>query len=914
MMVSGPHTSGSGARELQRDSIIPTDLDAQIVSFVENTPITTASLDIGLPKTDDPPKGPTDELTNGLVLTIYKYDKTQNKSKASFSTSYSPELAKDSLGSIRLNLLKQKALSNGYANRKFCTKAGDEVDDQMLFAEYAELNDEKPGKSRYSIYIRDKMRNIQKRAKLDEGLKTFLDQKLDLDSETKATFLEAKAEQLTSKFSKSDWQASANSDKVVHPALMSEKHWGIVMRNTNLLSGHVLQRETVEKVYTLPNGSTATMPVQVDNNGYKRSFYPAFVLKPREIESYNATYDLDSEEVAVTAAAQAEEKEKGVKQSLEFKLRIPRFQINDNTNVEVFETQGKHEKANAESGFMKQSLSAAVGGSYGPVSGGIKGGATWGGTTAQASYQADEKKYMHVVYNFPRVKLEFDASQLEVSADCKKDIAILRDERTKEALEDFLNKYGHIFATHIYLGGRLFSIEESNAVAGSTVEEKTAVMKAAASASISGYGCHAEVSYSRETNDASKTTKTEVSLRHSISWSAEGGDTTLCNNPPQWCPTVASFYNWRVIRQSECVNLIDLLAQIKGYEDIGSLVENIARLHTAPEDSICFQLSTKISEGSQDEQNIFPGDGTQDNLPGGILGGQPNDICFEVAVTDGKDIVCVDEIDGHGKTTEKRLRFRYGVKYPVQFRAKSLDGPCDPATKYPHGLQWRPTVKNSGDGFLFGSRNKASNVMIEFRRSGSPLTDLYVKERGTVCLSFSWPGHKDEGLVIEGNYMRTRRSAVDTLLEIHYVSDAAREITLEKHLNEKEKLRADAREAQEAAQKAKAAAAEADSEREKAKEAYKEIVVKARERLFPEWEQQKKVKDCMATHINDLQISTKMKEEENKMNALTALILSFEAGEFDIGHVGQAVREHELPEGYFMLWYQRSVLIPSFYK
>lgn len=52
-----------------------------------------------------------------------------------------------------------------------------------------------------------------------------------------------------------------------------------------------------------------------------------------------------------------------------------------------------------------------------------------------------------------------------------------------------------------------------------------------------------------------------------MTWEAKGGDTLLCNkyivssrdemgdandcnSPPAWCSTVASFYNWRVVKVS----------------------------------------------------------------------------------------------------------------------------------------------------------------------------------------------------------------------------------------------------------------------------------------------------------------------------------------------------------------------------
>lgn len=75
----------------------------------------------------------------------------------------------------------------------------------------------------------------------------------------------------------------------------------------------------------------------------------------------------------------------------------------------------------------------------------------------------------------------------------------------------------------------MVSIDESDSVAGASVSEKTKMLKAAASASVSGRGFQAEVNYSNTENTGDKTTSTEKKMTHSMSWSAEGGETTLCN-------------------------------------------------------------------------------------------------------------------------------------------------------------------------------------------------------------------------------------------------------------------------------------------------------------------------------------------------------------------------------------------------
>jgi hypothetical protein len=127
------------------------------------------------------------------------------------------------------------------------------------------------------------------------------------------------------------------------------------------------------------------------------------------------------------------------------------------------------------------------------------------------------------------VELILDEENLELSNECKADIQNLRDIRTLQQLDHFEKRYGVIFARKVHLGGKLVSIDESDSVAGSTLSEKTQMLKAAAGVSVSGHGFQAEVNYSHTNNTGTQVTSTEKKMTHSMSWSAEGGETTLCN-------------------------------------------------------------------------------------------------------------------------------------------------------------------------------------------------------------------------------------------------------------------------------------------------------------------------------------------------------------------------------------------------
>lgn len=79
------------------------------------------------------------------------------------------------------------------------------------------------------------------------------------------------------------------------------------------------------------------------------------------------------------------------------------------------------------------------------------------------------------------------------------------------------------------IGGRLYSVENTSSIAGTSTEKKASALKAAASASVSGFGFQAEVSASHETTENWKVEKSNSSSMHSITWHADGGDTLLCN-------------------------------------------------------------------------------------------------------------------------------------------------------------------------------------------------------------------------------------------------------------------------------------------------------------------------------------------------------------------------------------------------
>lgn len=127
------------------------------------------------------------------------------------------------------------------------------------------------------------------------------------------------------------------------------------------------------------------------------------------------------------------------------------------------------------------------------------------------------------------MELILNEENLELSNECQADIQNLRHRRTLKELDHFEKRYGTFFTRHVHLGGKLVSIDESDTVAGANTSEKTKMLKAAAGASVAGFGFQAEVNYSHTEDSGTQSSSTEKKMTHSMSWSAEGGDTTLCN-------------------------------------------------------------------------------------------------------------------------------------------------------------------------------------------------------------------------------------------------------------------------------------------------------------------------------------------------------------------------------------------------
>ncbi|EAW24712.1 uncharacterized protein NFIA_101960 [Aspergillus fischeri NRRL 181] len=510
------------------------------------------------------------------MFNIYLFDSvTKTSQMEKFVTIGSIKNVEDTtLADIRKGLISENALSWRQKSSKFCNDEGAEVDDKLRFDMYLDFlnsSEEKPkdeegstddsggkrakgnngrpitressaGKS-YKVYL--KLRKIP--TELDEATKDFLKEKLDL-SLNKPGLTSAEVNKLTSSYNHSNFQALAGKNPT-HPADMGEREWYIVLQNNSILHGNYVRE--------LANGQRKV----------ERAMYPAFALKPRKFHDFEIVFNSGGKNGATPSASDNE--------PVVHHLRIPRFLVQDDSYINVSENKTSVADAIADSSLSEHSAEVSVGGGAFGVTAGVKVGYKSQAEVKTASNTTSDSKRMTITYNFPRVVLELDGDSLDISDECKKD---LENISTPEAVQFFRRKYGTFFASRVELGGRLHSSESSDSFAEGKVEERARALKISAAASFSSTYVQGSASGSYEDSSNHSSNRQNSSLSTNLAWEAKGGDTLLCNNPPAWCATVASYYNWRISKQDDLLSMEDMISLIPGYEYVKQKFNNLAPL------------------------------------------------------------------------------------------------------------------------------------------------------------------------------------------------------------------------------------------------------------------------------------------------------------------------------------------------
>ncbi|KXG45669.1 uncharacterized protein PGRI_034360 [Penicillium griseofulvum] len=405
---------------------------------------------------------------------------------------------------------------------------------------------EKPpadGVGQLSVYY------IQKktRTNIDDETKAFLKNQLDLNLKGQK-LSEADAKLLEASFNQAQWMASSGG-KLSHAVDLNETQWDAITRTNCLLSGHRMVVYQKRKASDDHKAAKTEVPAKTTEMKVERSPYSAFQIKPRKFEKWEISEPSTSTDSELP----------------ELQFRIPRFRVDDDSYVTVYETQNALESSLATSSFSETSVEASIGASFWGVSAAAKGGFAAESKDDSVAATSAKQQTMHIAYKFPRVTLYLDPIGLEVTEECKQDILGVVD---KQSLIDFSNKYGDIFPQRVQLGGVLNSSVASLAMSSQTKEAKARSLKISAAASFSSSFAQASVSASHGQGDSSNKDESEKDLTNSMAWEATGGDTTLCNNPSAWCATVGDYYNWRVIDQCDILPLYKVLGSIAGFGDV----------------------------------------------------------------------------------------------------------------------------------------------------------------------------------------------------------------------------------------------------------------------------------------------------------------------------------------------------------
>ncbi|KAJ5835841.1 hypothetical protein N7447_001867 [Penicillium robsamsonii] len=483
------------------------------------------------------------EATPALVLGVFLNSGLETE-KALRHVTLHEALDDKALADIRSLLCKGGQLTAEQARYPFCSKDGGSVPESMKFSVYSsmlaesgeirkksgEKEEKDSGKTVENPKVILKKETIW--TDLDERTQQFLGDKSNLDyRENRAALLDDPLTKLKSSYDHKNYAAAVSKATTVHPADMTEQNWNVVMRTNNVLSG---QSITVNKFSSKAPEITSV----------ERGVYTAFQLKSREFEPY---------QISSTTPEKI-----GDKQS----LKIPRFRVVDGSSVSVYETKTSLASALAKSSFSETVVEASAGGGFCGVSVAAKVGASNTEENSETGKSSAAKEAMHISYNFPRIVLHLESENLELSDECNE---ALQKVKTQDDVLNFYQQFGTFFARRVELGGRLHSEQESSEFGESTVSQRSHSMKVAASVSISSSFAQASASASHENQSNSKDSNEKSSLQSSITWEAQGGDTLLCNNPAAWCPTVASFYNWRVMKQDDICSIVDVIGMIKGY-------------------------------------------------------------------------------------------------------------------------------------------------------------------------------------------------------------------------------------------------------------------------------------------------------------------------------------------------------------
>lgn len=126
----------------------------------------------------------------------------------------------------------------------------------------------------------------------------------------------------------------------------------------------------------------------------------------------------------------------------------------------------------------------------------------------------------------------------------------------------FFARFGHVFACTVQLGGQLIATKSASSIAVKEESQKRDAMQMAAAMSVEAKAASVGASASKGTSVEVGTANSNVNNTSTLAWSARGGNTLLCANPPAWANSVAESKLWRVMEQDNIELLPDLIARL----------------------------------------------------------------------------------------------------------------------------------------------------------------------------------------------------------------------------------------------------------------------------------------------------------------------------------------------------------------
>ncbi|KAJ5577995.1 uncharacterized protein N7459_006959 [Penicillium hispanicum] len=463
-------------------------------------------------------------------LLFSKVGATKEKNKQVFMMKI-PEgdLKEKDLKHLKSLMASQKDAKE-YAFLPFCNQAGAVVDNSWKIQDYVDTvktgdTDKKP--KTYDFYLFEK-----------PALDSKIIPKIELKLPDDVKYLDpAVLKKLESSIELASWRAAKGSGQNCGPAQLKENDWNIVVTSNSLCYGLSIVRMirgSGDKAQAIPIGVT-------------RARQPAFQIKARSFK---------------------------VSDEAEPKLRVPDFIVDDQSYVSIYETKSQFQSSLSESSISTWDILRSGAMSFLGNSVGTSAGYTQSNSEQSYEIKEGETARMNISYNFPRATLILDEYSLELTQKCEEDLALVKD---KVSLEKFLEIYGEYFSREVQVGGRLFASEDfewKGEGSGSDVKKSMKIQAASSlKLDIKGVGLEGGVQGGYGQGSGTKRTDTQGAMENTLQWQANGGDTLLCNNPPEWCPTVAPHHNWRVTNRAGNYRLLDMIAKFPDQDRIREFIK-----------------------------------------------------------------------------------------------------------------------------------------------------------------------------------------------------------------------------------------------------------------------------------------------------------------------------------------------------